>query len=87
MNAVVRERLESLADGARTRLRQQNIGYVNLAAEPAQRRVAFRLRDASQVPAAVAQLRELANQIPTSIGASTPDIEVAAAPTAPSPRR
>ncbi|TDH64331.1 protein translocase subunit SecD [Dankookia rubra] len=80
MNAVVRERLEGLADGARTRLRQQNIGYVNLAAEPAQRRIAFRLRDPSQAAVATGQLRELANQIPTGIGTATPDIDVAAAP-------
>ena len=45
MNAVVRERLESLADGARTRLRNANIGYVNLAADPANRRMSFRVRD------------------------------------------
>ncbi|MCB4824730.1 protein translocase subunit SecD [Roseicella aerolata] len=80
MNAVVRERLESLADGARTRLRQQNIGYVNLAADPANRRVGFRVRDAAQAQAAAAQMRELANQIPTSMGATTPDIEVTTAP-------
>ncbi|MFZ4408309.1 MAG: protein translocase subunit SecD, partial [Paracraurococcus sp.] len=79
MNAVVKERLEGLADGARTRLRQQNVGYVNLAAEPAQRRMSFRLRDTAQAPTALAQLRELANQIPTGIGTSTPDIEVVAA--------
>ncbi|TCZ55388.1 protein translocase subunit SecD [Roseicella aquatilis] len=80
LNAVVRERLESLADSARTRLRQQNIGYVNLAADPAGRRIGFRVRDAAQAGAAVAQMRELANQIPTSLGASTPDIEVTSAP-------
>ncbi|MDO9706742.1 protein translocase subunit SecD [Paracraurococcus lichenis] len=80
MNAVVRERLESLADGARTRLRQQNIGYVNLAADPANRRVGFRVRDAAQAPAAVAQMRELANQVPTGLGTSAPDIEVTSAP-------
>ena len=80
MDAVVKERLESLADAARTKLRQANIGYVNLAAEPANRRVTFRVRDTSQVQAAVAQMRELANQIPTSMGATTPDIEVASTP-------
>jgi SecD/SecF fusion protein len=80
LNAVVHERLEGLADGARTRLRQQNIGYVNLATDPAQRRLSLRVRDPAQAAAAVAQLRELANQIPTGIGTSTPDIEVASAP-------
>jgi preprotein translocase subunit SecD len=80
MNAVVRERLESLADAARTRLRQQNIGYVNLAADPPGRRVTFRVRDPGQAGAAAAVMREQANQIPTGVGTTTPDIEVAAAP-------
>ncbi|MDN3564951.1 protein translocase subunit SecD [Paeniroseomonas aquatica] len=80
MDAVVKERLESLADASRTRLRQANVGYVNLAAEPANRRVSLRVRDMAQVPAAMAQLREQANQIPTSMGATTPDIEVASTP-------
>src|SRR5919206_5311428 len=43
LNAVVKERLESLADGARTRLRAANIGYLNLAADPENRRVSFRI--------------------------------------------
>src|SRR4051812_3733281 len=80
LNAVVRERLEGLADGARTRLRQQNIGYVNLATDPAGRHMSFRVRDSAQAQTAVTQLRELANQIPTGVGTSTPDIEVASAP-------
>jgi len=80
VNAVVRERLEGLADGARTRLRAANIGYVNLAADQAQRRLVFRVRDPAQIEAAVAQMRELAN--PTDIGRGTtvPDIDVASAP-------
>ena len=88
MNAVVRERLEGLADGARTRLRQQNIGYVNLAADPAQRRITFRLRDASQAPTAIAQLREAGQPDPDR--ASVPRRPISRsppAPTAPSPRR
>ncbi|MBL6453948.1 protein translocase subunit SecD [Belnapia sp. T6] len=80
MDAVVKERLESLADAARGRLRAANIGYVNLAAEPAQRRVGLRVRDPGQVQAAVAVLREQANQIPTSLGTTVPDIEVATTP-------
>src|SRR5690349_5469695 len=80
INAVVRERLESLADGARTKLRAANIGYVNLAADAANRRISFRVRDAAQAPEAARQIRELANEIPTGAGSSTPDIEVAAAP-------
>ena len=39
LNAVVRERLDGLVDGARTRLRGANIQYVNLQADPAGLRV------------------------------------------------
>ncbi|MBX6742389.1 MAG: protein translocase subunit SecD [Acetobacteraceae bacterium] len=80
MNAVVKERLESLADSARTRLRAANIGYVNLASNPATRQVSFRVRDPGQAEAAARQMRELANQIPTGVGTTTPDIEVTTAP-------
>lgn len=78
--AVVRERLEGLADAARTRLRGANIGYVNLAADPANRRLSFRARDPAQAGAAAAAIRELADPVPLGAGASAPDIEVAAAP-------
>ncbi len=80
MAAVVRERLEGMADGARTRLRAANIGYLNLAAEAAARRVSLRVREPSQVAEAVRLLRELANAVPAGAGTTTPDIEVAAAP-------
>ena len=83
MNAVVRERVESLADGARTRLRQANIGYLNLAADPNNRRLTLRVRDPAQAEAAAAQLRELANPVPirgSATGGTEPDIAVATAP-------
>jgi protein-export membrane protein SecD len=78
LNAVIKERLEGLADGARTRLRQANVGYVNLSTQPEQRRLSLRLRDPSQAQAALAALRELANPITSlATGTSTPDLEVA----------
>jgi SecD/SecF fusion protein len=81
MDAVVRERLEGLADGARTRLRAANIGYVNLAADPAGRRIGFRLRDPGQAAEAARLMRELANPVPTGGGGGTvPDLEVTTAP-------
>jgi len=80
MNAVVRERLESITDAVRTRMRTANLGYTGLAAEPGQRRVVFRLRDAAQGPAAVAALRELAQPITTAMGQSAPDLDIAAQP-------
>ncbi|MDW8444726.1 MAG: hypothetical protein RML45_10875 [Acetobacteraceae bacterium] len=59
MAAVIRERLDNLADGARTRLRGAGIGYTNLSA--ADRAVTLRLTDPSRAPEALRLLRELAN--------------------------
>jgi SecD/SecF fusion protein len=81
VSAVVRERLEGLADGARTRLRQANIGYLNLASNQQARQMSFRVRDPAQVPQALTIIRELANPVPAGgTGGTQPDIEVAAAP-------
>lgn len=80
MDAVVRERLESMADGARTRLRNANIGYLNLAADPANRRMGFRVREAGQGAEAARLIRELANPIQTSAGGTVADLEVVNAP-------
>ncbi|MCC7283068.1 MAG: protein translocase subunit SecD [Acetobacteraceae bacterium] len=80
MNAVVRERLESITDAVRTRMRTANLGYTGLAAEPAQRRVVFRLRDSSQGQTAVAALRELAQSVSTGMGQTSPDLEIVAQP-------
>lgn len=79
LNAVVRERLEGLADGARTRLRAANIGYLNLQADPANERLTLRVRDPGQVQAALAALRELASPVPVGGGATAPDLELSAA--------
>ncbi len=80
LKAVVRERLEGLADGARTRLRQANIGYVNLQADAANERLSLRLRDPAQAQAALAALRELASPVPVGGGATAPDVEFASQP-------
>jgi SecD/SecF fusion protein len=80
LNAVVRERLEGLTDGARSKLRAANITYANLAADAAGRRMAFRVRDPAQAEAAARQVRDLANPVPTTGGATVPDIEVSSAP-------
>ncbi|MCQ4158419.1 protein translocase subunit SecD [Roseomonas sp. GC11] len=80
LNAVVKERLESLADGARTRLRQGNIGYTALLPEQAANRLVIRLRDAGQAAAATTALRELANPVPVGNGATAPDVEITPQP-------
>ncbi len=80
LNTVVRERLDSMVDGARTRLRTANVRYVNLAADAPNRRMGLRVTDASQVPAAVAALRELSTPVQLPSGQSVPDIEVTSGP-------
>ncbi|BDG72656.1 protein translocase subunit SecD [Roseomonas fluvialis] len=80
LNTVVRERLDSMVDAARTRLRTANVRYVNLTADPANRRMGLRVTDPAQVPAAVAALRELANPIQSNTGQSIPDMDVTSLP-------
>ena len=77
---MVKERVESLADAARTKLRDGRIQYVGLTSDPNSRRMSFRVRDPAQAATAAAAMRELANPIPTSTGTTVPDIEVTTAP-------
>ncbi len=78
MEAVIRERLGNLADGARTRLRGANIGYTGLASQG--RSVTLRMTDPTRSQDAVRLLRELANPITVGLAAPQPDLEVTAAP-------
>ncbi len=64
MDAVQKERLDALADGARQVLLHDHIGYQNLAAEPASQRVFLHLRDASQHDSATAALRAMPASVP-----------------------
>lgn len=80
LNRVAHDRLEAIADGARTRLRQNNIGYTAITTDEPNRRVTVRLRDPAQADTAAAQLRDLANPVTASTGATSPDIEVASTP-------
>jgi protein-export membrane protein SecD len=79
MSAVVKERLESLADAARQGLRRAGVAQFTVAAQPDQNRLLVRVPDATKQDAAIASLRELANA-----GASTqsgrPDLDIAAQP-------
>ena len=80
LNTVVRERLESVVDGVRGKLRTANIRYVNLAADAQNRRMGFRVLDPAQASAAAAALRELAEPVTLPTGQNVPDIEVSTAP-------
>jgi protein-export membrane protein SecD len=77
MNAVVKERLESLVDAARQALRPGGIFYQTLEARPAENRVLLKLRDPTKLDDALAVLRPLV----TGTGASgRPDVDLASTP-------
>ncbi len=73
MDAVQHERLDALADGARTELLRAHVGYQNLASQPAEQRVFLHVRDPSQHDAALAAL----GQIPQAVRGefSTADLQ------------
>jgi len=77
MDAVIKERLEGLVDTARQALRGPDIGYVGLAAQPAQNRVVLRVRDPAQQDAALAALRAAVGSNGAAPGQS--DLDVSAA--------
>lgn len=79
LQTVVRERLEGLVDGVRTKLRTGNIRYVNLAADAPNRRMGFRVSDPTQAQAAATALRELAEPVTLATGQNVPDIDVTVA--------
>jgi protein-export membrane protein SecD len=64
MAAVEKERLDALADNARSVLLKSQIGYQNLAAQPNNHRVFLHLRDPGQLDAAVTALRGIPMAVP-----------------------
>jgi protein-export membrane protein SecD len=64
MDAVMHERLDALADSARSALLAAHVGYQNLAAQPGQQRVFLHLRNPAQHDAALAALRGLPAAVP-----------------------
>jgi preprotein translocase subunit SecD len=77
MQAVVRERLNGIADAARAAMRQPAIGYQNLTAQPAQNRVTMRLRDPARTNEAVGLLR---NAVGTQDANGVQEVDVASSP-------
>lgn len=79
MQAVVRDRLETLVDSVRTKLRTDNINVTN--AEVADRSVRVTLQDPAQANAAVRSLQDLVAPTPAnaSLGGNARDIDVVAA--------
>ena len=77
MKAVLKERLDSLADGVRQALRGGQIFYQTLEPQPDQNRVLLRLRDASKTDAAVAALKPL---ISPDASTGQPDMAIGSDP-------
>ncbi len=70
VNEVVQDRLESVVDDVRSTLREDRIGYQNLAV--ANRRVTVRIRKPEQLDDAMKKLRALASPVSSGIlGSST----------------
>ncbi len=77
MKAVIKERLDSLMDGVRQDLRNAQIFYQSLDAQPDQNRIVLRLRDAAKTDDAVAALRPLISQDPNT---GQPDMSIGSNP-------
>jgi preprotein translocase subunit SecD len=77
MKAVVKERLDNLADGVRQALREKKIFYQSLDTQQDQNRVVLRLRDAKQTDDATAAMRTLISVDPNNGQA---DLSVASTP-------
>jgi preprotein translocase subunit SecD len=80
MDAVIRDRVEGLVDGARTQLRSANVGYT--AITPGPRGITVQLRDPAQAQDAANALRELSNTVGGgAFGGGQPDLDVGIADT------
>jgi protein-export membrane protein SecD len=77
MKAVIKERLDSLMDGVRQDLRNAQIFYQSLDAQPDQNRIVLRLRDAAKTEDAVAALRPLISPDPNT---GQPDMSLGSNP-------
>jgi len=76
MAAVIRERIEGLADAARSALRKANINYQTIAPQPNDNRLMITLRDPAQRDQAITALTEVARAEAQPGGPS--EIDVAA---------
>ncbi|MBL8832901.1 MAG: protein translocase subunit SecD [Rhodospirillales bacterium] len=79
MPAVVRERIATIQDQVRTRMRAANIQIVGISGR--ENSVVFQVRDPGQAQAAVANLREIVTLVGGGgIGAGTPDLDFQTTP-------
>jgi protein-export membrane protein SecD len=71
MGAVEHERLDALADNARSALLKEHVGYQNLASDPSHDRVFLHVRDPAQQDAAVAALKSVNPSVPGEFSVDT----------------
>src|ERR1700761_1452981 len=77
MNAVLKERLDSLTDGVRQAVRNGQIFYQTLEPQVDQKRVLLKLRDATKTDAALAALKPL---ISPDANTGQPDMAIGSDP-------
>jgi preprotein translocase subunit SecD len=77
MKAVLKERLDSLADSVRQALREKQVFYQSLEPQPDQTRVFLRLRDPAKTDIAAAALRPLVSK---DASTGQPDMAIDASP-------
>ncbi len=82
MAAVIKERLESLGDSARSTLRRAGVNQFVVSTQPAQNRLMVRLGDQTNQDKALAALRELAT-VSTTLPGARPDLDVSVTPEGP----
>jgi len=79
MPAVVRDRIATIQDQVRTRMRAANIPIVGISGRD--NSVVFQVRDPGQAQAAIANLREIVSLVGSgALGGGTPDLDMQAAP-------
>lgn len=79
MPAVVRDRIATIQDQVRTRMRAANIPIVGISGRD--NSVVFQVRDPGQAQAAIANLREIVTLVGSgALGGGTPDLDMQAAP-------
>ena len=79
MNAVIKERLDGLADQARRALERANIRPYSIVAQPADNRLLVKTPDPTKLDAVQAALRELVTTSGQGVGAR-PDLDLAQTP-------
>ncbi len=79
MSAVVRERLDSLADATRQALRRANVPQYTVTPQAAQNRLLVRVNDPATQDAAVKAIGDVVTSTGTAAG-NRPDIDVATGP-------